>query len=615
MLLQPVENEMVISKKPFIKCQIQVPYDMTTLYIELDWTDMSSLIKLDDTGFELKPVQVLASGEHTLLVSFMDNQGQEITREFKFSSRQTRLFDQADSQNQISVVSTNILEKMDDAKDQGLSDWVVESSLYTSNVIAEGPWRFSLESNLQHFDQERAAAPPLEKGIEIRDYKFSGQYEKGSLSARTDIGDITVDESRNTVSGLSRRGGSAGIEYGPVYADGFVVRSDQAFGLDGDEGLDLDNADHIYGSSGGLRLFSERVNMKAVYVTGGEAAGSSSYGIWPDSGGSGGEAYGMMMTTNLFENRLETFFEWDSSRYDSDISDSTASIDDKAWLGKINGRIDWFDYTLEYEYTGPDYQVPGNSSIQPDRKGYTASTQFSFENQSISAGHRGFEDNVEDRPARQTLETDEYTVDYHFDGIPSLPVSFGWSQLKSESSYDPSGTEKIHTVVNQYRSGITWNSELWSVGVEGDYSYEDDRTGTDYDTSSKGARLSASYSGERISLSPSYSFNRFKDHSTGIETDTSTTGLAVFFNIYKGLTLEGNGNYTHIADNADTADQDEYSGNLQLAYNFESPVKGFLSPGLLLWVEHRSSKDKIADSSSGETIVYLVLTADLNLSF
>lgn len=615
LLIQPVENQMVSGKKPLIECRIGVPWDMQSLYIELDGMDMTGLAEITDAGFSFKPAQALDPGNHMLSVVFMDDQGQEVFREFSFSSRHTELFETAVSRNNITGTYTNVIKKMDAAKDQGISDYTIEANLNTQNMVAEGPWMFSLESNVQFFDQELAASAPLEKGLEIADYLFTGQYKKGNLGIVTNIGDISVDESRNTISGLYRRGGRAQVDFGPVYAAGFVVRSDQVYGIDGDFGLDFDNSDHIYGFSTGIRLFSDRVNLKAIYASGGESASDTSYGVWPDPGGTDGQVHGFQVTTNLFEDRFSTFFEWDQSDYDSDLSDGTASVKDKAWLARATGQIGFFNYGAEYEYTGPSYMVPGNSSIQQDWEGFALTGGVAFERHGVEGHFSSHSDNVEDNPLSQTLESVEYGLAYTNQVFESLPVTLGWRQALQDSSDEPSGTDPTHTVCSEYTLGVSLLREKWSIGLESYYSQDDDLTVVNYDTSSKGVRLTPNYTGEWFMVTPYFSFDRTTDYSTSDRTDTLLTSLTIYVEPFTGFSIEGTGSYTRSYDDLDTTNQDAYAGDLKLKYGLNRPIGGMLSPSLLLQLIHNSSSDNVADTHTKETVIYFYLTAALDLSF
>lgn len=614
-LIRPVENQMVYANKPEMECRILVPYDKASLYIEFDYTDMTALVKITETGFTLRPVQVVAPGEHTLKISFTDESKEEFTESYRFTTRHSKTFEQAYSKNNITAVYTNILKRLDDAKTMQLSDWKLESNVDSRNMLSEGPWELRFNTNIQYFNQELPVEEPLEKGLNVADYVFTGQYKKKAYSFNAAIGDVTIDETRNTMNYLSRRGGTVGAELGPLYFSGFVVRSDLTSGLDGEYGLKFDDNDHIYGGTGGLKLFKNRLDIKTVYVRGGESSMDESYGIWPAPGGSKGEVYGVEAKTNFFEEKFKTGFEWDRSDYDEDTADSLGSESDKAYLAKIDGVINILTYEALYEYTGPDYHVPGNDCILNDREGFSVMNRLSFETQSIEARYARHNDNVENDPTYARINSYNYGFDYALYAVTWLPIDLSGSRAVQDSSNEPEQTFETKSYTDIYSGNITYVKNSWSLGLKPIYSQIDDKTPDDYDTSSKSLTLFFNYENDRFSLSPSITRNRFKDHTTYVKTDTNTYYLSFSANIIAGLKIEGAAEYIKEYDSNDSMDQDDFNADIQLSYNFTSPIKGILSPGVILRATHKNINDEIADTDNKETIIYFLLTANLDLSF
>lgn len=615
--IRPAEGHMVFAKKPEMECRILVPFDRETLYIEFDYTDMTALAKITDTGFILRPVQVIMPGEHTLLVSFTDSSKKEIIKELRFQTRHTKTFEQAYSQNTITNVYTNILKKMDDARDRTMSDWVLESNLENMNIISEGPWEFGFNTTLQYFDQELAAEKPQTKGVELIRYEFTGKYEKGTRLFNMALGDVNIDETRNTVSGLSRRGGTIGADLGNVYFAGFVVRSDMIYGeLDGEYGLDFDNSDHIYGASAGLRLFKNMLDIKTIYADGGESASDESYGIWPEPSGTQGKVYGIEVKSNFFEDKFNTRAEMDWSDYDNDTADTTVPKSGNAWIAGIDGMISLFNYEASYEYTCPDYKVPGNGGTQEDWEGLSVMTGLNFEVQSINANYGQHNNNVKNNPTYTRINSIDYGLGYNLDAITWLPITLSWRRAVQESDNEPAGTDETKTYTDDYSGTITYTKESWNLSLQPVYSEKDDRTSVDYDTSSKELTVACMYYSDKFSLSPSITGNRQTDYSTQIKTDTYTYNLGFdFTNIIDGLNIEGNASYTKQYNSDATMDQDNYNGDIQIRYQWTSPIKGILSPSIMLRAEHLNNNDEIEDTDNKETIIYLILSADLDLSF
>jgi hypothetical protein len=613
--ITPLDSQMVFSKKPVLECKILVPFDAQSLRIELDYTDMTALAQITNIGFKLKPVQVVSPGTHTLTVSFNDNNNQAIIKELQFQTRHTETFEQADSQNYINVNYTNVLKKLDDANSREMSNWTVTSSINSQNTIAEGPFEFSLNTNLQYLDQQLGVEDPQEKGLEIIDYQFSGKYEKDSTRVLAALGDVNINETQNTVGGLARRGGSINIDINKLYASGFVVRSDQAYGLDGEYGLDFDDTDHIYGGTFGVRLFENRLDIKTIYAQGGEANQDTSYGIWPDPGGSRGDVYGFEIKTDFFDQKMISRFEYDSSDYDDDTSDSQDSKSDEAWFAGVEGQIDIVNYRASYDYTGLNYNAPGNYSILADREGFSTGAGLNFETQSISGFFEQHDNNVDDDPALTTTTSSRIGMEYSLFPLEWPTLMLLCERSVEDSSNEPSGTFETKTYTDTFSGTIEYQKEAWLIGTRPLYSQVDDKTTNDYDTSTKEMTLYCSYTHDKFTLGPSFSWNISKDHSSDVKTDTLTSQLGFSINIIEGLTFGGNIAYTKMYDSSDSVDSNDYNGDVQLEYGFTSPIKDFVSPSIILQATHQNNNDEIADSESKETIIYLLLSADLNLSF
>lgn len=613
--ITPAANQMVFSKKPVVECHISVPFDKETLMVEFDYTDMTTLITITETGFKLKPLQVIPPGTHSVTVSFIDSSHNEISQTLQFDTRHTETFEQADSQNTISVNYRNVLKKLDDAGERYMPSWTVTSNINSVNTIAEGPYSISLNTNLQYFDQQTGVEEPQEKGLEVIDYQFAGQYEKDGVRVAAALGDVYINETLNTVSGLSRRGGSLNVDVQNVYASGFVVRSDQAYGLDGEDGLEFDDTDHIYGGTLGIRLFEERLDIKSIYAKGGESNQDTSYGIWPAPGGTTGDVYGFEVRTDFFEQKLMTRVEYDRSDYDGDTSDTQASTADEAWLAGLEGMIDQFSYNLLYTHTGVDFHVPGNYSIQSDRKGVDATAGYTFDIQSINAFFAQHNDNVDSDPSYEIITYSRYGVEYSVypDGLPTF--SLMCERNSEESENEPAGTTQTNTYVDQLSGTIQYDKDMWMVGLRPSYSQVNDRTADNYDSHTTDLQIYGSYTHDRFSLGPSFAWNISKDDSTDIQTDTLTSQLQFNVTIVEGLTFGGNVSYTRMTSNDDSIDSDDYNGDVMLEYRFPNPIKGLLSPAISLQATHQNNKDATIPSESKETIIYLLFSADLNLSF
>ncbi len=613
-ILSPHEGEMVISKKPEIKCQISIPYLQKSLYIQLDRTDITVLAEVTQDGFTLSPSKVLPPGNHTLLITFLDKNNAAHTKKHTFINRHSKMFEQISTTNNVSVIYSQVLAKMDDARTKSVSDWEVESNIGSKTIISEGPFEVSYATNARYTDQELSVSDPVEEGFTLVDYVINGKYSKGDLTLNASLGDVKVEGTRNVINSLSRRGGTLGAETSNTFLTCFSLRTQQIYGIDDSEDAEPDNKDHLIGVVGGISLLNKKMDVKLIYVTGGEQADNSSYGIWPDPAEAKGNAAGLEIKTDFFDKKMTTLVEYDFSDYDENTSDGIGSKSDKAFFGKVGGNINFFNYDVLYEYTGADYKI-ATSSLQQDRKGFTVKTGLSSQTQSIQFNYGDYNNNLDSNPTYARMDTLEYGANYNLNVISSLPVSMGWKRSLQDSSNEPAGASEIKNTTDTIFGSVSYIQGAWVCGVQPEYTQLDDETSVNYDTDSYTVTLFSSFTKERFSISPSISFNRFKDIPSDVKRDTLNYNLSASLNLYKGLDLEAAGSYGVLDSSNNSVDQDNLNGDIQLSYNLQKPIWGTFSPKLMLRASHDSSGDKVADTSSGETIVYLLISGSFDLSY
>ncbi|MBU1195429.1 MAG: hypothetical protein KKE62_19235 [Proteobacteria bacterium] len=610
----PEQDQTLITKKPDIKGTISVPYLKDTLSVSMDQTDMTAIVKLSDTGFSLIPFHPVPAGNHLIRVFFMDKNNQPHEKEIKFSTRHSDLFETASSTNTVSMVYSNVLKKMDDAKTRSISDWEFESNLSSESVIGQGPWKVSFNTNARYSDQENEMTAPLEKNFQLADYLLKGEMDAGETSFQAALGNVSVEGTQNTIGSISRRGATFGATSKQFFLHGFTLKSQQTFGLDDSEDIQTDNDDHLLGFSGGLNLFDEKLGIKTVYATGGEKASNASYNIWPEPGGNSGNVVGLEVKTDFFTNKLTTRIEMDWSDYDTDTSDTAGSKTDKAYTGQISGTLNFFNYDLLYEYIGADYKVPTAGLVQ-DRKGYTAKTGFNFNAQSLSFNLGQYKDNLDKDPSRARVETLQYGSTYNLNTFASCPISLGFLRSTQNSSLEPAGSSEIKNTTDTVFGSVSHINGALVVGLQPEYSQMNDETTPDYDTRSKTLTLFAGYNKERFSVSPSICANWFEDLNRNVDNDTVNCNLSFYINIINGLDIEGAGSYTVLNASDNSIDQDSFSGDLQLSYKWSEPVLGIISPMIALRASHDNSSDKVTDIGTKGTLFYLMLSGSLDLSF
>lgn len=614
-MISPVAEETVVSKKPLIRCRIDMPVDYSTLYLQLDYADVTVLAKVTETGFEFTPVQVLPPGSHTLVVSISDAVGRQYTKEFQFVTRHSRTFETAYSQNTVSGQYQQIIHKAGDAEQQAVSQFEAQANIGTQNLAAQGNWEVSFSSNARYLDQELPMAAPLDPGLELVDYQLRTRYQTDRFSAGLALGDISLTGTRYTYSSLARRGGSAEIEAGALNLTGFAVRSDQAYGLDGEWGLSLENDNHLHGGAGTLTLLDQRLAVTVAHVRGGELAGGS-YGIWAaDPSGVTGKASGLRIKTDFFDHKAQTVLELGWSDFDEDTGDTGGAVSDDAVYAEIGGVMDRFTYRASWEENGSDYRVPGNSSIVHDRRGGQVSAGYSFEYQTLSASASQYRNNLDKDPARAVIDTDDYRLDYSLSKFSAFPLSLNLGRSVQRSADEPSPWDEIHMVTDSFSGSLSYMKDAWSFSLCPGYSRQNDKTGYDSDTDNRFITLTAAYSAPACMVSGSFMLNESTYIPTGVDTLTYTYNLFFRWDVTGRVSLEGSGGLSQQAASDDSMDSDYWNGDIQLCYQPDAPLWGILSPKVLVRASYNGSKDRIYGFDTDGALIYLMLTGDLQWSF
>jgi hypothetical protein len=610
----PAMGETIISKKPEITCVISTPYLEQTLLVVVDQTDVTDLAKITESGFSLKPFHVMPAGSHTLMVRFSDENNQLHEEQVEFTTRHSELFETATSKNSFSAVYSQVVSKRSDAGSRPISDWQLEGNLASESTVGKGPWQVAFQTNARYTEQEQGVAEPLKEGFYLADYLLKGEVDAGHAKLDAGLGDVTVEGTGNTIGSLSRRGIILGAQVSGFFVNGFSLRSRQVFGETDSEDVEPQREDHILGVVGGLDLFDKQLNIRTIYASGGEDADAASFNTWPQPDTAQGDVFGLEIKTDFFDTKLVTRMEADWSDYDADTGDAQGSTTDNAYLGQVSGTIDFFYYDLLYEYTGAEYKV-ATSSLQQDRKGVTAQTGFIFDGHSFFLSFGRYDDNLERNPTKPRIDATQYGTTYTFGKIPSVPISIGWQRSLQESSLEPAGTSEIENTTDTFLGTVSYIKEAFVVGLQPAYTQMDDETAADYDTRTSTLTLYAGYSNERFSIAPSLSLNRFEDLNRDTEKDTLSCNLSFAVHLMGGLDLEGVAAYSTLDSSDNTVDQHNFAGDLQLSYKWQEPIGQIFSPAIQLRASHHDAGDDVADTDRNETIIYLIFTGSLDLSF
>ncbi|MFH1154717.1 MAG: hypothetical protein V1793_12960 [Pseudomonadota bacterium] len=611
-LIEPAPGAEFIGKKPLIQCEIREPFDRTSLLVLLDGTDLTGIIEFTEKGFQVKPVSVLPAGDHTLSITGTLLSGNGFENQLSFSSRHSKTFDEAYSTSELSAVYETIIDKSDN--NEGIPDSKAEVNLSMDNILRTNRWQLLLNSKIRYFDQDMPSFPPMEKGVDIINYLLTATYKNEKTSFMAATGDLQINESENTAAYLARRGGQLAGTYKDFSLSGFVVKSDQVYGFGGDMGLNGDLDHSIMGISGEARLLSDNLILKTVFVTGSESG--EDFGSWSTGGDKTGDVLGFIVKTFLLERKLELDAELDFSDYDADTLDEFGSESDKACRISARTNTEIFNFQLAYDYTGPEYQVVGNQSVQKDREGVALQGSAFRGSHTVNVNASLYQDNVGDDPLYPNLQTLQFMGDYNYSGFQSFPMGLSFSQTTMSSSNEPEYTPPTKLDMLNLTGYLSYLKGNLNLNLQAGYAIQNDQISDANDTTNLSLTLTPAYNWNSFSISPSLNFNRSRYELTGNATDTFGANITVYSSLIPdrlGLDLSGTFNRT-VSDDK-TMDMDSMDVNTRVSYVLCKKFWIMERPSLALLGRYCKSTDRVYAQNNEEFTILLSLTTDLRYSF
>jgi len=626
-LLAPAAGAEVIAKKPAIECKILQPYSQADLVVLLDGTDISGVVDRTATGFRYKPVLVLPAGSHSLDVSGYTRSGQPFEVQFAFSSRHFRHIEEAYTGNELTVVYDQALTKKDPAtgasqaagpdaagsENTQLPYWKVESNLSSRSMLKNKGLDLALATNLRYLDQQLSVPDPLKRGFDVIDYLLTAAYHREQVSFAGELGDTSVDESENTVAALARRGAKAALQMGPLSFDGFIVDGQEVYGFDS-FGLNGDPDDHIMGGSGAIALLDERVKFKTIYVTGGEEG--SFFGTYSEDGPRKGDVIGWVLSSDFFDQKLVSDFEYDRSDFDADTTDEISSVSDKAYRFKLGGSAGIYTYEALYEYMGPDYEAIGNQNLEKDKQGFSLRAGADFDIHRIALFYTQYHDNVDDDVFFPQIRTYRGSLEYTLNKFESLPISLSYEKALVDSKDEPTPDDETKSDTDTVSLTANYTRDVWSLGLDSSYSNQNDESAANRDTAIYSVTLSPSLSLEHLYVSTSLGYQQSQDKLSDVDTDTYTLTLDVQGDLWaQKVTYDLGATYDRSLADDDSQDQVSFKGNGRLAYRIGKNIWGHLNPSVGMKVLYDNTLDKISGVRNESFAALLTFEASIPFSY
>ncbi len=606
--ISPGANQEIIGKRPEVKGAVLVPVKKESIVVILDSTDVTQLLIWKEGEFSYKPPTPLPAGKHKLKITAQDMSGKALAAEIPFSSRQTATFGELSSDNDLSLNYENALLKPDS---QGSTPSVkVEGNLKSDTRLRENEWGFAFNTNIRYLEQNQGVSSPQKKGLDVANYLFAGTYTRDQFNAGLGLGDVTVNQSPYAAADLARRGQTISADYGQFGLSAFNIKSEQAFGLSGNAlgPGGSENEDYIRGVVGTLRLFEKKLEFKTLYVTGADT-GSNSYNTTGTVSSRKGESLGFLLSSNFFDQKFKTDFEFDLSWYDPDTTDTYDRTSDNAYRLSAGGTAGKYTYGLLYEHIGGNFSPIGSPSLARDREGGKITGGANYEGHAFNLLLSRYIDNVAKNDLLPRIANTQGVVNYVYSKLAYLPLNLTFQKDFQESEKEPAGVTPLKLDTTSLSGGISYVQPIWNVGFQASYAYKDDRQG-DRDSDAITYTLNGMLNKQWLVVAPSLSFSQAKEVSTGVRLDTYTLGLAVNTKWWEDRVLfDVAGTYNAPVATDDSTNNRNLNVNARLAYSLKEWFKGLINPSIAVKGSYVKLTDRVNPAlNQDDCSVFLVLT-------
>ncbi|WP_169567212.1 hypothetical protein [Sneathiella limimaris] len=542
--------------------KIDLPDDMdllllTTLSVELDQVDVTSLLSLDGQDFLYQPPEPLSAGTHEVkLLSLTDPANPVVVGQWTFEitggAGGSVSLNQQPTEEQIARAEkamtsanfradtlTEFSYRFDDERITSEPDRAILSGAGDlSGEIESGNWRFSSRGNyLLQTDNDLSLTG---NALDIGEYDLRLDYAGDTVQGGAVLGHHDIGQRSLIMDGFYRRGmsvrlGDAGQH---ITAQGFSFGTESLSGGDNLMGLN-DEDERLSGGLVTVQPFSNDID--ALKITGiyyqGKGAGIGD-GIMITEPVADGRGWGAIVKKGFANQQLTIRGEYAETRYDQDGDEGTAPEEDAHAISVVvegrpfaEGPILLGNATdvflgARYDRVGTYFQSLANYGLAGDRDAYTAYGNLNWGALATNLQYSYETNNVDDLDSLPTdrLQNLSFGLNYTF-----MPQSEGLAWLGTPNVYlsgyladmdrvdTPGGylgpdTDNTSTSLT---AGVNTSYGNWSWGLSHSISTYEDDTDLSSDTINNGTALNVNWSDyDRFSIGSSVQFNVFEDRDT-----------------------------------------------------------------------------------------------------
>ncbi len=545
LLMQPIAAS-AQQQNSIIDIEIDNGFNPQSLSILLDNQDISEFAVTTTGGIRIDTGQLMQSGKHTLLVSYLSAEGYRIRKLIELDQASQSSF--YDGTLKLGIT---LRGKLQDKNDINAQDYETDTYLGHQGYWQNASWSGNVNADLWLFDRGTDIDPLKNNHAELINYYASAQHKNDNNNMLAEVGYIQLNESQNTIDQLARRGAHANYQGESLSLDLFTVNSQQQLGSGGSAGFGDGSDNNIIGISSGWTAIAsaeQTLNLRAIYSKG--AQNGDSLGILGASQPSEGEVSAVLLQSTHHNLGLNVEAEFDQSSFDANSSDSLAAKDDKAYGLRVKGNGDWIDYSAAYEYIGTNYAVVANPLLQNDREYIVMAASMGRGEHAFTLRAQQEHDNLDDESTRARLITSYLNAEYLYRKGRnfSTVISLQNNQLKSEN--EPAASDIRDSSTDSVLAKLSFVTGQWNHLLSYLVSELDDNTTSNNDSRITSATLATSLYTGPVMFTPSYTSTE-TSYNSGQKTTQSILSLYLLGKTFKDrLGYQLSGSYSDSRDNS-----------------------------------------------------------------
>ncbi|MEX0584027.1 MAG: hypothetical protein WD185_10175 [Sneathiella sp.] len=536
--------------------KIDLPDDLdililTSLGVEIDGIDVTSLLSLDGTDFIYTPVEPFSGGEHVVRLIQLGSDGSHDEKgQWSFSIGDGIGGNPSDAQIAAAEKAlrsaylradtlTELSQRVVDRNTGGEPDRTIVSGAGDVNAGAETE-KWSVTGRTNYLLQSDQSLSQTGNVADIGEYDITVDYNGETMKGGMNVGHHDIGLNSLVMSNYYRRGASlrVGTQDDRAFAQGFSFGTESLSGVSNFTGLTSSN-ERITGVTASVKPFSrdlDALKITGVYYSGkGANDGTGISDINPAATGSG---WGIILEKGFDNHRTLLQGQYANATYDADGDGGSASENNSSAISASLERhlfeqrpvlLDSeMDVVVGFGYDRIDtyFASLSNPGLAADRNAFSGNSTLNWGAFSSNLHLVHETNNVDDLPGLPTdrLRQADLNMAYSFDqqtgdrawlGTPYVNLSGFVAALdrqETPSGYVGPDTDNISSSLT-LGGGASYGDWYW--GASQTHSQFDDYTNEAIDTVSNLTGVNGGWTlSDRLNLFGGVQFGVYKDKDT-----------------------------------------------------------------------------------------------------